>query len=98
MEETVMPINAEEKNTFIRLVPYLIDCFVVLLWGCMTIFIVGKLINIIKINPGVNFEGILGIYSGVTAVAMTIINFHRGSSMGSESKNSTIKELIKQAV
>lgn len=85
----------QQPNLFIRLVPSLLDCFVVLIWGALTIYIIGKMLNIIKLNPGVNFEGVLGVYAAVTGVAMTIINYHRGSSRSSENKQDTINDLIK---
>lgn len=65
-------------------VAYFIDIFVFMIWGAMTIYITAKFLNIIKVEKGVDFSGILGIYSGVTAIAMTILNFHRGTSKGSQ--------------
>jgi hypothetical protein len=41
-------------------------------------------------------SGVLGIYSGVTALATMIIQFHRGSSQGSRDKTQLIDKM-KQA-
>lgn len=67
-------------------VPYIIDCFVLLIWGVMTVFIIAKAFNMIK-DMAIDWTPILGIYSGVTAMATQIISFHRGSSAGSRLKD-----------
>lgn len=79
---------------FSKNIAFLIDAFVVLIWGAMTIYIIGKFLNIIKTTQGVDFSGVLGIYSGVTAMAMTILNFHRGSSVGSKENGAVMRRML----
>lgn len=69
-------------------VPYFLDLFIMLIWGKMTIFIIAKAFNLIQ-DGQIDWAPILGIYSGVTALATQVISFHRGSSQGSR-----IKDLI----
>lgn len=85
--------NSEKASWLSKNVAYIIDLFVFLIWGCMTIYIICKFLNIIKATSGVDFSGILGIYSGITAIAMTVLNFHRGSSKGSEEKQKQINKM-----
>lgn len=67
--------------------PYIFDCFIIGMWGFMTVYIVMRWLGFLKTSPGqVDMTGILGIYSGVTALATMIIQFHRGSSAGSKEK------------
>lgn len=85
--------NSDKASWLSKNVAYIIDLFVFIIWGAMTIYIIGKFLNIIKAQQGVDFSGILGIYSGITAIAMTVLNFHRGSSKGSEDKSKQIAKL-----
>ena len=82
--------NSDKASWLSKNVAYLIDLFVFTIWGAMTVYIICKFLNIIKAQQGVDFSGILGIYSGITAIAMTVLNFHRGSSKGSEDKQKQI--------
>lgn len=75
-------------------VAYMIDIFVLLIWGALTIFLLAKALKIVTIEHGVDLTGVYGIYTGVTAVAMTIINFHRGSSKSSEDKSKQISDML----
>ena len=77
------------KNT-----AYIIDIFVVLVWGTLTMYILARFFNIIADDQKVDFSGILGVYAGVTAIATQIISFHRGSSQGSKAKTEEMARLI----
>ena len=85
--------NSERASWLAKNVAYCIDLFVFTIWGAMTVYIICKFLNIIKAQQGVDFSGILGIYSGITAIAMTVLNFHRGSSKGSEDKQKQLNSL-----
>lgn len=76
-------------------VAYLIDLFVMLVWGSMTVYIALRALKLLQDTHPVDFSVILGIYSGVTGVMMTVLNFHRGSSKGSEDKGKTIDKMMK---
>ena len=68
-------------------IPYLIDCFILLIWGAMTIFILGKALKLVDTDNSSDFTVVLGIYAGVTGLATQIVAFHRGSSQGSRMKD-----------
>jgi hypothetical protein len=94
---TNVQIQESDKASFLsKNVPYFIDMFIFLIWGTMTIYIIGRFLNILKAQQGVDFSGVLGIYSGITAIAMTVLNFHRGTSRGSEDKQKQINEMMKK--
>lgn len=83
--------SARESNTLIqndpdatqlaKLTPYLLDMFIALIWGVMTVFLVLKSFNI---NPSVEVDMSLlaGIYAAVSSQLTTVLGFHRGSSIG----------------
>ena len=93
-------INARDSNVKIqdsanaswiaKNLPYFFDAFILLIWGSMTIYIIGRWIGLIENSTEVNFTGVLGIYSGVTSLATMVIQFHRGSSHGSKEKDSFV--------
>lgn len=74
-------------------VAYLLDIFVALVWGSLTVFLLAKALKLVQAEH-VDLTGVYGIYTGVTAVFMTIINFHRGSSKSSEDKSKQINDMI----
>ena len=65
---------------------YILDAFIFLIWGSMTVYLIAMMLNFVKADKGADVSGVLGVYSGVTAIAMTVLNFHRGTSRGSEVK------------
>lgn len=67
--------------------PYIFDCWILLLWGFITIYIVLRWLGILANSTvSIDMTGVLGLYSGVTALATMVIQFHRGSSSGSREK------------
>lgn len=88
--------NARQSNTEIQQsqfsswmaknVPYLMDIFVLLVWGIFTFYIAATIINVITPEE-VEMTAIMGIYAAVTGMATQIIVFHRGSTMGSRMKD-----------
>lgn len=96
--------DARESNTKIqetsnaswlsKNVAYFIDIFVILLWGTLTCYLLFIMLQIIKKEDGVDYTGVTAIWGGVTAIATTIINFHRGSSKSSEDKSKQINDMI----
>jgi hypothetical protein len=78
---------------------YVYDVFILMVWGSLTTYIVLRWIGIIQTTldgKQIDMSGVLGIYSGVTALATMIIQFHRGSSQGSRDKTQLIDKM-KQA-
>lgn len=97
--------NARDNNTKIqesdkaswmsKNIAYCIDAFITLLWGVLTIYLIASALKIIKTNQ-VDLTGIYGLYAAVTGVTMTIINFHRGSSVGSERKQKQMEKMMEK--
>lgn len=89
--------SAREHNTDIQIsqfsswmaknVPYMLDLFISIIWGFVTVFIVAQTFKLI--HTDVDLVPVLGIYSGITGVFVQIINFHRGSSQDSRMKDLT---------
>ena len=87
--------NARESNSRIqesqfssflaRNTGYFLDLFMALIWGTLTVFIIGKAFHFV--GDGVNFTEILSVYATVTAIFSQVVSFHRGSSMGSKMKD-----------
>lgn len=77
--------KSEFSSWMSKNVPYLLDMFIMLIWGAMTVFIVAKAMNLIS-DTTIDWTAILGIYSGVTGMATLVMSFHRGSSQGSKDK------------
>lgn len=91
--DTNVKIQDSERASWLsKNIAYLLDGFLGLIWGIVTIFIVGKALKIID-NP-VDMTAILSIYGTITAVFMTVINFHRGTSRSSEEKTKQINKMI----
>jgi D-alanyl-lipoteichoic acid acyltransferase DltB (MBOAT superfamily) len=77
-----------------RNVAYLIDVFIVGLWGGVTVYLLGGMLHLIAQKQGVDYTGVTAIWGGVTALATQIIGFHRGSSQGSADKQKFIDRII----
>lgn len=87
-------IQGDKPSWLAKNIGYFIDIVIVLAWLGMTFYIVARALKIIDIDgKSVDFSVVLGIYSGVTAMAATIINFHRGSSQGSADKQRLIERM-----
>lgn len=87
-------IQGESPSWLAKNTAYIIDIFVMLIWASLTTYILAKFMNIIATDSRADFTGILGIWAGVTALATTVLNFHRGSSQGSATKQKTIDKMI----
>lgn len=93
--DTNVKIQDSEKSSWLsKNVAYILDIFLGAIWGTVTVFIVGKALKIID-NP-VDMTAVLSIYGTITAVFMTVINFHRGSSKGSEDKTKQINKMLEK--
>lgn len=86
-------IQGDKPSWMARNVAYILDVGALVIWGSMTIYIVGRALKIIQTDEHADFNVVLGIYSGVTGVFMTVLNFHRGSSQGSADKAKLIDRL-----
>jgi hypothetical protein len=87
-------IQGDKPSWLSKNIGYMIDIVLMAAWLALTFYIVAKALKIIDVDgKGVDFTVVLGIYSGVTAMAATVVNFHRGSSQGSADKQKLIERL-----
>ncbi len=77
-------------------VSYWIDIFVTLVWGAMTLYLIGRLLNLIKADEHVDTTAVLAMYAGVSAQFGTVMNFHRGSSSSARQKDNVIQNIAMQ--
>ncbi len=84
--------ESDKASWMAKNIAYCIDAFVILLWGVLTLYLIGSALKMIKTTQ-VDLTGIYGLYAAVTGVAMTIINFHRGSSVGSKTSGETLRKI-----
>lgn len=88
-------IQESEKASFwAKNTGYFLDVFIGLVWGTMTIFLLARALKLVE-NQSADLTAVLSLYSTVTAVFMICINFHRGTSVGSERKQKQIERMIK---
>lgn len=87
-------IQGDKPSWLSRNVSYLIDLFVMTIWGAMTIYIGLRALKLLEDAHQVDFSVILGIYAAVSTQMGTVLNFHRGSSKSSEDKGKQIDKMI----
>lgn len=86
-------IQESDKASFLaKNVGYFLDIFNSIIWGSLTIIIICKAFKLV--GEGIDWTTILSIYSTVTALYMTTLNFHRSSSAGSKAKQEMIDKMI----
>lgn len=71
-------------------VGYLLDLLVAVVWGACTVYLLLRALKLVGAG-GVDLTGVLAIYSTLTAVFMTIVTFHRGSSRSSQEKDAALR-------
>lgn len=79
-------LQGEKPSWMARNVAYIIDLFLMILWGAVTIYILARMLNFIAKDDHVDFTGVLAMWGGITALATTVVNFHRGSSKTAETQ------------
>ncbi len=82
--------ESDKASWLAKNVGYILDLFLGLIWGSITVFIVGKALKIVDSNA--DMTAVLSIYGTITAVFMMTMSFHRGTSKGSEDKSKELKE------
>lgn len=86
--------ESDKASWLAKNVAYILDIFIFSVWGAMTVYLILMMLNFVKADKGADVSGVLGVYSGITAIAMTVLNFHRGTSRGSEDKSKQINSMI----
>lgn len=75
------------KNT-----AYFLDVFLGLIWGSVTIFLFAKALKLVD-SANADMTAVLSLYSTVTAIFGVCLNFHRGTSAGSQAKQKQLDKL-----
>lgn len=83
--------ESDKASWLAKNVGYMLDLFLGLIWGTVTIFIIAKAFKVI--HNDADMTAVLSIYGTITAVFMISLQFHRGTSKGSEDKSKELKEM-----
>lgn len=83
--------ESEKASWLSKNIAYIIDGFVTALWGAITVILFLKLFKVAA--KDVDIVSLMALHGTVTAVFMTIMNFHRGTSIGSERKQRQIERM-----
>lgn len=86
--------ESDKASWLAKNIAYCIDIWMALIWGIFTIYVAALWAKVIS-SASVDFTGILSLYSTVTAVFMITVNFHRGTSQGSQDKQKLLDKLQK---
>jgi hypothetical protein len=94
--------NARDNNTKIqesdkssclaKYFAYLMDGFLTLLFGTVTVILFLKLFKVADIE--VDMVSLMALHGTVTAVFMTVVNFHRGTSIGSKVNGDALRKQL----
>ncbi len=83
--------ESDKASWLSKNIAYIIDVFVSLLWGIVTVILFLKLFKVA--GQDVDIVSLMALHGTVTAVFMTIMNFHRATSIGSERKQKQIEKM-----
>lgn len=86
-------IQGEKPSWLARNVGYIIDLFLTSLWGTVTVILFLKVFKLAAAQ--VDMISLMALHGTVTAVFMTVVNFHRGTSKGSEVKTAAMVKAMK---
>lgn len=87
-------IQESDKASWLsKNVAYILDLFLATLWGVVTIIIILKAFKVVGLN--VDLTVLLSIHGTVSAIFMVSLQFHRGSSVGSERKQKQLDKMNK---
>lgn len=86
--------NSDKASWLSKNVAYMIDLFLTALWGTVTVILFLKIFKIAASD--VDMVSLMALHGTVTAVFMTVVNFHRGTSRGSEDKQKHINAMLKE--
>lgn len=87
--------ESDKASWLAKNIAYCIDIWMALIWGIFTIYVAAIWAKVIS-SASVDFTGILSLYSTVTAVFMITVNFHRGTSQGSQDKQKILDKIAKK--
>lgn len=84
--------ESDKASWLSKNIAFMIDILLTIVWSAITVFLVARAMNLIAAKA-IDLTAVLSIYTTVTAVFMTVVNFHRGTSRSSEKKNDIIKSI-----
>lgn len=87
--------ESDKASWLAKNVAYIIDLFLTLLWGVVTIILFLKIFKIAAAD--VDMVSLMALHGTCTAVFMTVLNFHRGTSRGSEEKQKHLNMVYNQS-
>jgi len=88
-------IQESDKSSWLaKNIAYILDIWMALIWGLFTMYVLALWAKIAS-SANIDFTGILSLYTTVTAVYMITVNFHRGTSQGSQDKQKVIDKMQK---
>lgn len=85
--------DSDKASWLSKNIAYMLDLFVGLLWGTITVILFLKVFKVTAEN--VDMVSLMALHGTVTAVFMISMNFHRGSSIGSERKQKQLERMGK---
>lgn len=86
--------NSDKASWLSKNVAYCIDIFVMTTWGFITIYLLCVMLALVKKEAGVDYTAVTAVWGGVTAFAGNVLQFHRGSSVGSRANGDTLRKLV----
>ena len=75
-------LTSPHSGLFAKIVPLIIDLAVAVVWAIFTFYIANKLASGVEVD-----SSLYSMYTTVTAVFMIILQYYRGSSIGSKLKD-----------
>lgn len=85
-------IQESDKSSWMsKNISYIIDIILTLVWSGLTLYLAARALKLV--DTGADLTAVLSLYSTVTAVFMTVLNFHRGTSKSSADKDRTISKM-----
>lgn len=85
--------ESETASWLAKNIAYCIDIFISAVWGFLTVYLLCVMLNLVKKDQQVDYTAVTAVWGGVGAYMSTVLNFHRGTSRGSEDKSKELKEL-----
>jgi len=85
--------ESDKASWLAKNIGYCIDIFIVGIWGFLTVYLLSVMLSLVKKDTAVDYTAVTAVWGGVGAYASTIINFHRGTSKGSEDKSKELKAI-----
>lgn len=90
-------IGGEKPSWLAKNVGYLLDIFVALIWGFLTVYLIVRFLQILNgQHANVSDTAIMAMWGAVSAQFGTVMNFHRGASSSSRQKDNIIQSIAMQ--